>query len=184
VLCVGYGGHQYLKKLRNIASIVTFSKWIGKPSRRDELPLFSVTMLEPFEKWEIDFVGPINPPACAELVCDTLLCNKILDPLVRSCVVKYCTVETTTCFIFENVITRFGYPKVLMSDQGTHFLNDTICVLTQEFMIHHQKSTPYHRKPMDTVESFNKILEHVLTKVCNIHMMTGINMDSSSTMGI
>jgi hypothetical protein len=35
-------------------------QWIKNPSRRDELPLFLVTMLESFEKWEIDFMGPIN----------------------------------------------------------------------------------------------------------------------------
>jgi hypothetical protein len=51
--------------------------------------------------------------------------------------VKDFTAETIIWFIFDNVITRFDCPKVLMSDQGSHFLNETIRELTQEFTIHY-----------------------------------------------
>ena len=34
---------------------------IGKPSRRDEMLLNPQMMLQPFEKWAIDFMGPIKP---------------------------------------------------------------------------------------------------------------------------
>jgi hypothetical protein len=58
--------------------------------------------------------------------------------------VKYCSMETTTHFLFEKEITRFGCQRSLMSDQGTHFINNIIKALTRGFEVYHQKSTPYH----------------------------------------
>ena len=34
---------------------------MGKPTTTDEIPLQAQVVIEPFEKWALDFVGPINP---------------------------------------------------------------------------------------------------------------------------
>ena len=58
--------------------------------------------------------------------------------------VKDCTTAILENFWFENVVTRFGFPIILVSDQGTHFVNKMIAEITAEFHIQHKKTTPYH----------------------------------------
>jgi transposase InsO family protein len=84
--------------------------------------------------------------------------------------IKYCNAESTMHFLFEQVITIFGFPIIMMSDQGTHFINSTIQEMIEEFEIDHQKTTLYHPRANGTVEIFNNILENALTKVCNVNM--------------
>jgi len=36
---------------------------MGEPGKSDEISLQLQIVLEPFEKWAIDFLGPCNPPS-------------------------------------------------------------------------------------------------------------------------
>jgi transposase InsO family protein len=83
--------------------------------------------------------------------------------------VKEYSETTAVHFIFDDIITIFGFPKILMSDQGTHFINKIVEALTEEFAVHHQRSMPYHPQENGTVEAFNKILETTLTKIYNMN---------------
>jgi len=87
--------------------------------------------------------------------------------MVEAQPVKDCTCEKITTFIFEYVLTSFGFSNILMSDRAMHFLNETINALMKEFQVYLQKSTPYHPQANGTVEAFNKILDNALMKVYN-----------------
>jgi hypothetical protein len=100
--------------------------------------------LQAFEKWSIDFVGPINPPGKRTGARYIITTTEYLTRWVKAREINDFSATTTAHFIFDNIITRFGCPKTHMSDQGPHFINKTVEALTEEFAVHHQKRTPYH----------------------------------------
>jgi len=51
--------------------------------------------------------------------------------------VKDCTSAMVANLIFEYMLTRFGCRKIVMNDHDTHFLNETISVMTEEFQVYH-----------------------------------------------
>ena len=56
-----------------------------------------------------------------------------------------------------------------MSDQGSHFINQNVKVLTEYLQVQHKRSTPYHPQVNGTIEAFKKILENALTKIFKVN---------------
>jgi transposase InsO family protein len=125
--------------------------------------------LQPFEKWVVDFVGPIKPPRKHTGSRYMITTTKYLSRWDEERIVKDYSATIDVRFIFDDIITRFGCPKILMSDQGTHFINKAIEALTKKFAVHHQKSMPYHPQANGTFEAFNMILETTLTNICSVN---------------
>ena len=65
----------------------------------------------------------------------------------------------------EDIISRHGCPKKILSDRGTHFNNQVIEKLVEKFQIKHKFSTPYHPKTNGLVERFNKTICEALAKL-------------------
>jgi len=65
-------------------------------------------------------------------------------------------------FLYENIISRFGCPKILVNDRGSHFHNETIELMTNIFKINHKKTTPYHPQTNGHTKRINQKLVQIL----------------------
>jgi hypothetical protein len=72
------------------------------------MPLAPHMSLQAFEKWAIDFMGPINPPGKRTGARYIITATKYLTRWVEARAVKDCSATTAARFIFEDIITRFG----------------------------------------------------------------------------
>jgi hypothetical protein len=75
------------------------------------------------------------------------------------------TIIVMVRFIYKFILTQFGCLLILVSDQGTHFLNKAIEILTNHFLLRHTTLTTYYPQGNGQVESTNKVTSSLSTKL-------------------
>ena len=74
-------------------------------------------------------------------------------------------------FLKENIFSRFGVPKAIISDGGPHFCNKHVqrisYLLLSKYGVKHKVATPYHPQTSGQVELANKEIKTILMKVVN-----------------
>jgi hypothetical protein len=68
-------------------------------------------------------------------------------------------------FLKKNIFTRFGVPRTIISDGGTHFCNKAFDSLLEKYGVKHKVATPYHPQTSGQVEVSNRELKRILEKV-------------------
>lgn len=68
-------------------------------------------------------------------------------------------------FLKENIFYKFGFPRDLVTDQGTQFTSNLIEGIMEQHHIKHRKSTAYYLHGNGQVEVTNRALENILTRV-------------------
>jgi len=115
---------------------------MGRPVTSDEIPLQPQISIEPFEKWALDFVGPISPMSNKKKYI--LVFTHYITNWVEAKELYAATEKAVVDFLFEDIFTRFGVPREIVTDQGTQFTSKLVKVLMEEYQVKHRKSTPYH----------------------------------------
>ena len=62
---------------------------------------------------------------------------------------------SVTTFLKKNIFSRFGTPRAIISDGGSHFCNRLFKGLLEEYGVRHNVATPYHPQTSGKVEVSN-----------------------------
>ena len=108
-------------------------------------------------------MGPINPSSNGYIWI--LVATKYFTKWVEAIPLKKATGAAIANFVREHIITRFGIPKRLISDNGTSFINKGMKGLTEAYYIKHGWSTPYYPQGNGQVEATNRVMLKILKKI-------------------
>ncbi len=122
---------------------------------------------EPFQKWGLDFIGPIKLVSKISRNWYILVATDYATKWVEAQTFHTNTTVVTAKFWYEHILTRFGCPLTIVIDQGTHLINDVIKYLTDHFILIHTNSTIYYPEGNGQVKSINKVFGTLLTKLVN-----------------
>nr|GFA07636.1 reverse transcriptase domain-containing protein [Tanacetum cinerariifolium] len=143
ISCVGYcPGFQGLRKI----------------SQRDEMPQNSIQVCEIFDVWGIDFMGPFLSSRGNKYI---LIAADYLSKWVEAKVLPT-NGARVVCKFLKNLFARFGIPRSIISDKGTHFCNDQFAKVMQKFGVTHRLATPYHPQISGQMEVSNRGLKRIL----------------------
>ena len=70
-------------------------------------------------------------------------------------------------FLGENILSRFGIPRAIISDAGKHFCNKLSKSLMKKYGITHKIATLYHPQTNGQVELANREIKQILEKTGN-----------------
>ena len=76
-------------------------------------------------------------------------------------------VVTVVGFIQRNLLSKFGAPRTIISDEGSHFANKVFTKLMSLYGIKHMMGLPYHPQSNGQVEISNREIKKILEKTVN-----------------
>nr|GEU79448.1 reverse transcriptase domain-containing protein [Tanacetum cinerariifolium] len=68
------------------------------------------------------------------------------------------------CKFLKNLFARFGTPRAIINDRGTHLCNDQFAKVMQKFGVTRRLATPYHPQTSGQVEVSNRGLKRILER--------------------
>ena len=131
----------------------------GNISKREEMPQQSILEVEIFDVWGIDFMGPFPSSHGNKFI---LVAVDYVSKWIEAVALPTNDGNRVTSFLQKNISSRYGIPRTIISDGGSHFVNKCFEKLMSRFGIDHRIGAPYHPQTSGQVEVSNREIKHIL----------------------
>nr|GFA57084.1 reverse transcriptase domain-containing protein [Tanacetum cinerariifolium]GFA57109.1 reverse transcriptase domain-containing protein [Tanacetum cinerariifolium] len=112
----------------------------GKISQKDEMLQNAIQVCEIYDVWGIDFMGPFSSSRGNKYI---LIVVDYLSKWVEAKALPTNDARVVVKFL-KSLFTRFGTPRAIISDRGTHFCNDQFEKVMLKYRVTHRLSITYH----------------------------------------
>ena len=126
---------------------------VRKYFERNMMPLNPILIVEIFDVWGIDFIGPFSNSfgnVCILVEVD------YMSKWVEVKVYRTNDDKIVVQFLKENIFARFGTLRAIISDGGKHFCNQVFKKLMLKYSVIHTIVTLYHPQTSGQVEISNR----------------------------
>ena len=148
------------KEIENYVKSCDTCQRLGNRRKTEQLHPIEVGSV--FERVGIDIVGPL--PVTSSGNRYIIVATEYLTKYPEARAIKNIQANTVAQFIYEDIISRHGAPRVLLSDRGTSFVNSVVKALCDTMKTAHVLTTAYHPQTNGLTERFNKTLCETLAK--------------------
>ena len=126
--------------------------------------MHTILEVELFDLWGMDFMGPF-PPSFNNLYI--LLAVDYISKWVEA--IPTCTndAKVVAQFLCNHIFSRFGTPRALITDNGTHFCNKMLDKVLLKYGVRHRTSLAYHPQTNGQAEVSNREIKTILEKTVN-----------------
>ena len=114
-------------------------------SKQDEMLMRPILEVEIFDLWGIYFMGPFPPSEGKEYI---LVAVDYVSNWVEAIPTRTNDHREVLRFVTRYIFTRYGCPRAIISDGGSHFNNAHFRALLKKYWVHLRVITPYHPRRM------------------------------------
>ena len=119
-----------------------------------------------FQILHMDFWGSVPTPSARGNRYVTILKDNLSKYVIAESLPDY-TAKSAAKFFIDRFILIRGAPERPITDNGTHFNNHLLRIITTSINISHSFSASYHPQTNGQVESFNATFVAQLAKYCD-----------------